>query len=301
MNLKPIEKGLFYACVTLLIWSSFHLVSRIGSTSNLTVFDLAALRIGISAMALSPWWLPRLIDKSKRKIPFYQVAALSLLTGIGYPLVAYTGYIYAPASHGAVIIVGLLPPFTSIFAYWLLKEKPNRLRVACIVCVLTGVASMLGSAIARTGLDLEIAKGDAIFALSSLMWALFTVLLHHWKQKAFDVTLGMVAVSAIVYLPIYTLFLPKALSQTGWDQIGLQALFQGVIVPVVATFTYAKAIENFGATRSVMLLSATPVVGTLLGVGVLGEPLYPLAAIGICIVFVGSIIGAASQKPQPSQ
>lgn len=301
MTLKPLEKGLFFALITLLIWSSFHLVSRIGSTSTLTVFDIAALRIGISAIALSPWWLPRLIDKSKRRIPFYQVAILSVLTGIGYPLVAYTGYIFAPASHGAVIIVGLLPPFTATIAYWILKEKPNRLRITCIVCVVTGVAAMLGSAISRTGFDLEIAKGDAIFAVSSFMWALFTVLLHHWKQKAFDVTLGMVAVSALIYLPIYALFLPKAIAQTSWEQVGLQAVFQGIMVPVVATFTYAKAIENFGATRSVMLLSATPVVGTLLGVGILGEPLYPWATVGICVVFVGSIIGAISQKPQPTQ
>ncbi|MDX1670249.1 MAG: DMT family transporter, partial [Limnobacter sp.] len=162
-ELKPVEKGLLYAVITLLIWSSFHLVSRIGGTSTLTVFDIAALRIAISALALSPWWLPRLLDKSKRKVPFYQVLTLSLLTGIGYPLMAYTGYVFAPASHGAVIIVGLLPPFTAAFTYLLMKEKPSAMRVACIVLVVAGVTAMLGSAVAQTGLDLSILKGDAIF------------------------------------------------------------------------------------------------------------------------------------------
>lgn len=298
MNLRPIEKGLLYALITLMIWSSFHLISRIGSTSSLTIFDLTALRIGISAIVLSPWWLPRLLNKSKRKIPFCQLLGFSLLTGIGYPLITYSGYVYAPASHGAVIIVGLLPPFTTLFAYCLLKEKPNRLRIACIVFVLTGITAMLSSTLSRSELNIDIAKGDLIFALSSLIWALFTVFLHKWKYDAFDVTLGMVAMSSIIYLPIYLLLLPKAIMQTSWEQIGLQALFQGIAVPVIATFTYAKAIEYFGATRSVMLLSATPVVGTLLGVGVLGEDLYPWAAIGVCAVFIGSVLGTISQKPE---
>lgn len=297
---STLEKGFFFAAVTLLIWSSFHLISRIAGTSALNIFDVAALRIGVSAIALSPWWLPRLFDKSKRRADPWKLLGLSLLTGITYPLISYLGYRYAPASHGAVIIVGLLPPFTALFAYKLMGEKPNRLRVVSISCVIAGVVAMLISSMARTGLDLEIATGDLIFALASLIWAAFTVLLHKWKMNPFDVTVGMAAISALIYIPIYVFLLPKSMAEASTAQIALQAIFQGLFVPCVATFTYAKAIEYLGATRTVMMLSATPVMGTLLGVGVLGEKLYPFAALGVFIVFVGSIIGVSAQR-QPNR
>lgn len=290
-----LAKGLLFAAITLLIWSSFHLVSRIGGNSELTVFDIEALRVGTAAVLLSPWWLPRLINQSKRKLSFRQLIILAMLIGIGYPLVTYTGYEFSQASHGAVIIVGLLPPFTALFAYRLLGETPNRLRIVAIVCVVFGVALMLGSVIRNTGFNADLAIGDAIFALSSLLWALFTVLLHRWKLKAFDVTLGISAMSAILYLPVYFLALPSALHLTSWEQIALQTIFQGVFVPVVATFTYAMAIQHLGATRSVMVLSATPAMGALLGVLFLDEPMFLWAAVGIVVVSIGSLVGGLSQ------
>ena len=49
------DAGYFYAAITLLIWSGFVVVSRLGSTGTLTPYDIDALRIGTSALVLAPW------------------------------------------------------------------------------------------------------------------------------------------------------------------------------------------------------------------------------------------------------
>lgn len=283
--------GYLYAAVTLLIWAGFVVVSRHGSHGVLTPYDIAALRIATAALVLSPWWLPRLLRPARRQLRLTQSLAFALLAGIGYPLVAYAGFHYAPASHGAVLISGMLPFFTSLFAAWLLGERPGPLRLAGLALILTGVVMLLLSN--QTSGDARL--GDAILLCASVLWSLFTVLLKYWKARAFDVTLGVTAVSALLYLPVYLLWLPGHLTQASVSEVALQAFFQGFLVVCVAMWTYARAVELLGSVKVVIMMSGVPVTGTLLAVWLLGEPLTAMVALGVTVVFCGAVLGAMAK------
>lgn len=295
-EVKTAEAGYIYAAITLLIWSGFVIVSRMGSEGVLNPFDIAALRIGTAALFLSPWWLPRLLKPALRRLAWYQSLAFALLAGIGYPLVAYTGFHYAPASHGAVLISGMLPFFTSLLAAVLLGDKPDRVRLAGLLLILAGVATLLVASHLGTGKGQDALTGDLILLAASLIWSLFTVLLKLWKVRAFDVTLGVSAVSALVYLPVYLLFLPSHMAIASAGEIALQALFQGFVVVCVAMWTYAKGVELLGSVKVVIMMSGVPVVGTLLAVPFLGETLSAGTALGAAITFLGALIGAMSRR-----
>lgn len=287
--------GYVFAATTLIIWSGFVVVSRYGSKGILNPFDIAALRIGTAALVLAPWWLPRLFDASKRRLALNHAISFALLAGIGYPLVAYSGFIFAPASHGAVLISGMLPFFTSILAWFLLAEKPSRMRLLGLVFILLGVAVLLANSLRSVGIGGRVVAGDLILLTASVLWSLFTVLLRFWRARAFDVTLGVTAVSALFYLPVYLLLLPKHLTQASLQDILVQAIFQGVMVVCVALWTYARAIEILGTVRVVIMMSTVPVVGALMAVPVLGESLNMSAAIGAATTFLGALIGALAK------
>ncbi len=294
---KPAEMGYVYAAITLLIWSGFVIVSRLGSSGVLNPFDIAALRIGTAACVLAPWWIPRLLKPGLRKLSWHQSLLFALLAGIIYPLLAYTGFVYAPASHGAVLISGMLPFFTSILALILLNDRPDPVRALGLLLIISGVATLFisnqqsgGNANANAYL-----RGDIILLSASLVWATFTVLLKYWQVRAFDVTLGVVAVSALLYLPIYVLFLPKNIAIAPVSQIALQAFFQGFVVVCCAMWTYAKATELLGAVKVVIMMSGVPVVGTLLAVPFLSESLTAGTALGAAITFLGALIGAMAR------
>lgn len=297
MSARPsAESGYLFAAITLLIWSGFVIVSRIGGESVLTPFDTAALRIGTAALVLSPWWLPRLLKPELRQLALYQSVLFALLAGIIYPLLAYGGFVYAPASHGAVLISGSLPLFTSLFALLLLGERPGRVRLAGLVLIVTGVATLFGASLTGSGTAMSSLPGDLMFLGASLFWAIFTVLLKRWRVRAFDVTLGVVAMSALIYLPVYALFLPKQLAVAPAGQIALQAFYQGFVVVCCAMWTYARATELLGAVKVAVMMSAVPVLGTLLAVPLLGETLAPLTALGVAITFLGALIGALAKS-----
>lgn len=294
------DAGYLYAAITLLIWSGFVVVSRLGSTGTLTPYDIDALRIGTSALVLAPWWLPRLLKSGLRQLRWYQSLTLAMLAGITYPLASYTGFQISPASHGAVLISGMLPFFTSIFAGLLLGERPNRIRLLSLALILTGVMILLFTSIATLPAGQSTLKGDLFLLAASCLWSLFTVLLKLWQVKAFDVTLGVSAVSSLIYLPVFALFLPSNLSIASWQEIALQSFYQGFVVVCVAMWTYAKAVELLGSMRVVIMMSGVPVVGALLAVPILGEALTPGSALGAAIVFLGALLGAMARPAKPT-
>ena len=293
------DAGYFYAAITLLIWSGFVVVSRLGSTGTLTPYDIDALRIGTSALVLAPWWVPRLLKSGLRQLRWYQSLTLAMLAGITSPLASYTGFQISPASHGAVLISGMLPFFTAIFAGVLLGERPSRIRLFSLALILTGVMTLLFTSLATLPAGQSTLKGDLFLLTASCLWSLFTVLLKVWQVKAFDVTLGVAAVSALVYLPVFALFLPSHLSTASWHEIALQSFYQGFVVVCVAMWTYAKAVELLGSMRVVIMMSGVPVVGALLAVPILGETLTSGIALGAAIVFLGALLGAMARPAKP--
>ncbi len=293
--------GYFFAGITLMIWAGFVIISRHGGTSVLTPYDIAALRIGTAAIVLSPWWLPRLLQSSRRKVSSKHAVGLALVTGIAYPLLAYGGLTLAPASHGGVLLSGMLPLFTTVLALAILKEIPSHLRLFGLSLTLLGVTTLFVSNLSGWGHGLAALPGDIMLLGASLCWALFTVLLKRWQIRPFDVTLAIVAFSAFLYLPVYALFLPKQISQAAIGDIALQAFFQGFVVVCVAMWTYAKAAEMLGAVKVVMIMSLVPVLATLLAVPFLGEALTIGSAAGALLAGLGAFIGAmAKPQSQPS-
>lgn len=287
--------GYLLACMTILLWSGFMIVSRVSGHSVLTPFDTTALRIGTAAIVLSPWWLPRLLKPSTRLLTVPRALVFAGLAGISYPVIAYSGFTFAPASHGAVLISGLLPFFTTLLAYFLLGEQPSAIRVAGLGLIALGVLSLFGGSLNG---DTQSLRGDLLFVLASIIWSLFGVLLKRWQVRAFEVTLAVVCISTLVYLPTYILFLPKNIADASWQLIALQSIFQGVLVVCLAIWTYTRATQLIGASQMAVMLSSVPAVGALLAVPTLNEPLSAMTALGVALTTMGALVGAMARTPQ---
>lgn len=291
------QRGLMFAGITILIWVGFVIISRVGGQSVLTPFDVAALRTGTAALVLSPWWVPRLLQPGLRQLKPYQTMVFSLVAGLIYPLFAYGGFVYAPASHAAVLVSGLLPFFTTFFAIFLLLEKPGKGRLLGLCLTASGVALLFAASLRPDAPPTW--KGDLMFVVASLMWGLFAVLIKRWKVRAFDVTLSVVSLSALVYLPVYVLFLPKQIQVAPMGTIALQAFYQGFVVVCCAMWTYARAAELLGAARLAVMMSSVPAIGTLAAVILLGESLGVMTLMGVLLTSAGALVGAMARSSAP--
>ena len=114
-------KGVLAALVTVTCWSGFNIVSRFGTKGVFTPFDMAAMRFGVAATLTMPFFLYLV---PVRSWPKYM--ALALFGGLGYGLLVYSGFAFAPSAHAGVFVNGGIPYWTEILTAILAGFKLSR-------------------------------------------------------------------------------------------------------------------------------------------------------------------------------
>jgi drug/metabolite transporter (DMT)-like permease len=279
--------GLIAACFTICIWTGFILVSRYGGKGVLTGWDVTALRFGVGALIA-------LIFLSRVTLPPYKVILLfSVFGGIGYSVVVYTGFRLAPAAHAAVLLPGTLPFATAVIAWLWLRQKPSPAQRSALLLVFIGIVLTAADTLTH-GAHLTSMQmlGDLLFLCGSSSWAMFTLLLRRYPMPPLTAAVTTTLGSALLYLPVWWLFLPSTLAQAPLAEIAMQAAYQGVLVVFVAMLLYTFAVRRLGAQTVTLLMAIVPGVSALAAVPVLGEPLSLLTLAGLGAVTMGAVLGA---------
>jgi len=284
--------GLFCALFSVLLFSSFTLASRLGLSSRLTQMDLAALRFGVGGTLL----LPILLRADLRGVDWRHAAALALLGGLGFALLAYTGFSLAPAVHGAVLLHGTLPLFT--YAVLRATTAGRSPRPTGALLIGAGVAFMAYDSLAVASPRQLL--GDLFLLLASLSWSAYGVLSRRLGLPA-AVGASIVAVlSCCAFLPLYALWPGKALLSAGVGELLLQALVQGVLIGAVSIFVYTRAVAALGPSATALFAAAVPMITMLAAVPLLSEFPSRLALAGVGIVTLGMVVAARGSGGSPS-
>ena len=272
------------------MWAGFSLISRLGGKSVLTPYDIFALRLITASVIL----LPFLRSMPARAWADRRLWLLTFLCSLIYCPLAYTGFKYAPAAHGAILLSGMQPFLISAVAWLLVGTRPNRLRSIGLGLIGTGI--LCAAMPYLTEWSPDYAFGDLLILLSSVCWAFYGVLAARWKYSPWTLTRAIAIGSSIVYLPIYWLWLPKEMSSAPLSMIIIQGAFQGISATILAMLTYLKSLELLGPERTASFLALVPVVIGVLAVPLLDEPLTPWLGSGIVFVSLGSYVASKTGR-----
>lgn len=287
---KQLAWGYLAATATLLMWSGFSLISRLGGKSVLTPYDIFALRLITAAVVL----LPFIGSMPPRAWTDKRLWLLTCLCSLIYCPLAYSGFKYAPAAHGAILLSGLQPFLISAVAWLLVGTRPSRIRT--IGVSLIGLGIVFAAMPYLTDWSPDYAFGDLLILASSVCWAFYGVLAARWRYSAWTLTRAIAFGSSIVYLPIYWLWLPKEMGNAPLSMIVIQGAFQGISATILAMLTYLKSLELLGPERTASFLALVPVVIGILAVPLLDEPLTPWLGSGIVLVSLGSYVASKSGR-----
>jgi drug/metabolite transporter (DMT)-like permease len=276
----------------------------------MTPFDIAYARIIGAAAILLPWgwWIVR-----KEKLqgwlgispyPLRMTALVGAFGGLGYALLAYGGFVFAPATHASVLLPGSLPLWTTLVAIWLLHDKPSRARAMGLACILVGDLLVGGSSLLHAFDGGEVWKGDLLFMCGALCWSFYSVLVRRHGLPAVKATIAITCFAAMVYLPIYTGLLVAGLagSKLGaapWSEIVFNMLFQGVGSVVISGITFTKMVQHFGPVRSTMITALVPGLSALGAVLFLNEPMHWNLLAGLALVTLGITFGVRGPAKVP--
>ncbi len=131
--------------------------------------------------------------------------------------------------------------------------------------------------------------GDLLFVISAIWWGTFTVLLRQWQLSAWHAMAGVAIWSAIVYVPIYLLFLPKHLDQVSTPHLVMQTLFHGIFVVIIATLAYVEAIKRLGAFKTGSIVTLAPFIAAIIAVPLLNEPISLAMMCGLIGMGIGAL------------
>jgi drug/metabolite transporter (DMT)-like permease len=275
--------GLSCGLLSVLLFSSFTLVSRLGLSSRLQLVDLAALRFGIGGTLL----LPALLRADLRSVTWRQAAALALFGGLGFALLAYTGFSLAPAAHGAVLLHGTLPLFTFLILRTTTGRVGSGPPALGIGLIAAGIALMAYDSLSVAS-PRQLA-GDGFLLLASLSWSSYGVLSRRLGLPSASGAAIVAVLSLCAFLPFYALWRGKALPAYGLRELLLQAVVQGVLIGAISIFVYTRAVAALGPQTTSLMAVAVPVITTLAAIPLLSEIPSRAALAGVGAVTVGMV------------
>ena len=283
----------YLACTMVVcIWAFWLIVSRIGATSTLTIYDLAALRYGISAVVALPFVI---FFKAWKNLPFQRIVILTFLLGPLYILTVFSGFIFAPAAHGGVFMNGPVPIMTLILGAILLNTaiEYRKLAGAALIIVSSAVLGFgaSGFMLAQSWI------GDLCFVFGGLCFAVFVTLSRLWNIKTLDIFFCGSVVNAVIYVPVWYFFLPSGFATTEISLVVLQSIYQGLLPNLVGLVFIAHASKTAGADVTAAFMAIVPGFGALLGVILLSEQM-PLTSWGAIVGLTAGLLLMALKLPQ---
>ena len=277
-------KGNFALLGAVIIWSGWMIQTRYLALGSLAPFDLAALRFSFAAAFLLPVAIKKGLVFTNGK--FWQGLALSACLGVPYMLIVATGMKFAPASHGASIINGAMVMTSVLLSYYLNREKPSIKRIVGISIIFLGLALLIIYKVSSFN------RGHFLFLAGGFMWGLYSFLIKKWRVDPLHATAIVGIYSAIIYIPIYLVFLKT--DQTLVSSMLLaHGIYQGGFASCIALFLFSYGVSTLGAERASLYMPIVPVFTTILAILLLGEnpKIIEIAAItGIVMGFLIAII-----------
>ncbi len=277
-------QGYIYAFVAVLIWTGFILISRAGALASLSLPDMMMIRFGTAFVLFCPAiWIHR------KTIFQWRMVILGSIGGLAYSLSVFNGFQYAPATHAALLLPGLMPIMIAVLAYFLAGERHTRFAWIGIGISSLGILALLLETL-LSGVSYLV--GDISFVVSCLFWGIFTVLLRRWRFAPWHATLGVITVTTLVFTPYYLTQLSNAFQGVAYSMIALQAFYQGVMAIAVQFVCYGKAVHILGATKMGALMALVPMLASVFAVPLFGEPVTTGLVIALVCISVGTLVGS---------
>ena len=296
INTKQTYIGIAAILITISIYATNFVFSRLSIQHGLTAYDLTAIRFLVAGSLLLPYLIKSGFSHLGG-VGWSKGILLTCLVGSPYMIVFFSALQFAPAAHGGVLNPGIVPSIVFIGLVLLGKQVFSIKRLASLALILLGLVFVTSASFKLKG---DILLGDVLFFISGLSWGVFTLLSNLWNIKPLQAT-AIVAVLSMVYLPIYFLFFYQGLAHVSLLHLGAQAIYQGVFNSIIALFCLSYAIQKLGAQTASLFSPAIPILTTIIAIPYLGEIPDFWQWLGIFLVACGMLFASLSGTVHPDK
>lgn len=281
-NLRAYLACMFIVCA----WSGWITISRYGVNSNLQPADITLIRYLTALLCV----LPLVVRHRWSRYKLHQYLIMALGIGFPYTMVSFYGLKELKAAHAGVLVNGMLPVLGAMAAWFILRQRVSVLRYGAIALIFIANFVMAGG---------DTFSPDHFFGILLLLSAAIFYTGHMlavrlWGFAWRDVLVAVPVVNTVLFLPLWFVF-PTSFNQAGLGEILSQAVYQGIIVNILALMCSTYAIARIGTITVSIFMSFVPVSTALLAWLLLGESLNGWELCGITGCSIGLFIYAWGQ------
>jgi drug/metabolite transporter (DMT)-like permease len=275
------------------IWGIPYLFIKL-AVAEVPPVEVAWGRIALGAAVLVPvaWKRGTLKAAAVRWRAAFAFALAELV--IPFSLISF-GERWISSSLTAVLIATL--PFMVMLLAPLfgLAEPSSARRLSGLACGFLGVVVLLGIDPVHGVLGWA---GVACVAVATLGYAIASLVVQRYLHGVdeFGAVALSLAIATVILLPAALVSLPRHVPSV----LALSSVaVLGVVCTAVALWLYFYLVALAGAARATVFTYVNPVVATLLGISLLGEPFSVSFLVGLALILVGSWVATARRVPQP--
>ncbi len=262
------------------IWGGVYVVSRV-VLRYVPPVPLVEIRLALTILALLPFYRR---PEVRPNLGDYALALVSGTLGFGLSLVAQFYGTFWSSAHIGALVTSSSPAFIALLALPVLGERLKPAQVVALALALLGAVVVMAPGAAGGATP----RGVLTLILAALTWAVYTVFNRRLGRRQ-----GLWFVSFMTTLFAFLMLLPasQGVLSLPWGHFGvslyLGIAYIGFISTAVAMYLWNYGFTQMPAANASLFLFVQPVVGTLLGVLMLGERLSPWLWPGALLIVAG--------------
>ncbi|MEJ5366370.1 MAG: DMT family transporter [Desulfosoma sp.] len=268
--------------------SSASILIRLAHAPSLTI---AAYRVTLAALGVAPWALSKhFTSVSKNPLPWRALLLSGLFLALHFTF--WIESLKRTTVASSVTLVSTSPIFTAVFSSFLLKERIRPLMGAAIAACVAGSAVVAGL---DYRFDPHSLLGDLLALLGGLMASGY-FLAGRYARRILPLQTYIfwsygIAGSALILLSLLT-----RTPLYGFSPETMAVLVLLAAVPqLIGHTSFNWALKHLSATAVAVLTLGEPLGATTLAFVFFRETVSLPTALGLCVLAVGIVMGAAAR------
>lgn len=275
--------------LTILFWSGNSIIGR-AARDSVPPLTLAALRWIGATLILLPFALPHIRRDWPAVRSHWRIILVLGLTGVAsFNTLLYLGLGYTTASN-ALLIQASTTPLILLIAWILERQQTSVLRLMGTALSMAGVMIVVVQGQLETLLHLRLNAGDLLVLVASVLWAAYTVLLPRRPDLHPLSFLGLTfIIGVIVVTPLSVHELRQGARIVASPMTAATIAYVTIFPSIIAYVFYTRGVSLVGSSVAGQFINAMPLVGALLAVLLLGEPLATYHFVGMAMILAGIV------------
>ncbi len=282
--------------LVVLFWAGNFTVMKLGFT-ELPPLAFNAIRFTLASAVL--WAIVRRVE-GPQPLPkgvLGPLISLGLIGNTVYQLCFVEGIAHTSATKSALILAGM--PAVVTLAAWAFKIEPVTVRQRWAVLLAT--IGVLVVVFGRGGsIDGGITIGDLLLFGAVVTWAVYTLLLRHWRLPISS--LRLTAWITYTGTPGLVLAGIPSLRRTDWASVSWAGwggvVYAAVLSLVLAYLLWNRGVAKLGASRTVVYNTLVPLLATVIAMVGLGERPGIVHVVGGALIIGGVLLTGKTVAPE---